>query len=230
MRVARVRATPRQVERLDNRRNDADMKNGTIPNQTRVGCAVLLVGIVCGGCASWNFQQLKIGQGPGEYDRILPAEQTRRTEGGIASWSDDPLAGRSDATIVLLSRDRRIAGRILTSRIERVGLRREIEVMLEGELDPRLAGLERTGPIDILRALLSELAQFQGEQLARDANAHTAAAIARMVAAWPGSESPAPRMSGLSDFMDRIPSGGETSVTVDGDGLIRFRYHAIAAR
>ncbi|MBL8878843.1 MAG: hypothetical protein JNG88_06950 [Phycisphaerales bacterium] len=191
--------------------------------------ALLLI-VACGGCAQWNYQQLKIGQGPAEYDRILPADQTRRTEGGIASWSDDPLAGRSDATIAFLSRDRRIAGRFLTSRVERIGLRREVEVTLEGELDPRLAALERTGPIDILRALLSELAQFQGEQLARDANAYTAATIARMIAAWPGTDTPAQRMTGLSDYMDRVPSGGETTIVVDREGVIRFGYHVVAPR
>lgn len=184
------------------------------------------------GCAQWNYQQLKIGQGPSEYDRILPAEQTRRTEGGLASWSDDTLNGRSDATIVFLSRDRRIAGRMLTTRVERmgVGLRREVELTMEGELDPRLAGLDRTGPIDILRALFSEMAQFQGEQLSRDAHAYTAATIARMLAAWPGTDGAPQRTSGLAEYLDRVPSGGTTTISTDPDGILHFGYHVIAAR
>lgn len=186
--------------------------------------------LLLSGCAQWNYQQLRIGQGPGEYDRILPAEQTRRTESGLASWAEDVLSNRTDATIVLLSRDRRIAGRILTTRVERIGLRREVELTLEGEIDPRLSGFERTAPVDILRALISELALFQGEQLARDAHAYTAAALARMVTAWPGSDSPSQRISGLGEYLDKTPSGGETTIRIDPNGLVHFYYRAVAAR
>lgn len=182
------------------------------------------------GCAQWNCQQLRIGQGPGEYDRILPAEQTRRTESGLASWAEDLFSDRVDATIVLLSRDRRIAGRILTTRVERAGLRREVELSLEGEIDPRLSGFDRTAPIDILRALMSELAMFQGEQLARDAHAYTAAALSRMVGAWPGSDGPPQRISGLGEYLDKVPSGGTTTIIVDSGGVVLFRYHVVAAR
>jgi hypothetical protein len=176
------------------------------------------------GCADWAYRQIQLGQSAEEYERVLPAETSRRTAVGLCHLSSDRF-GRTDAFVVLLTGDRRVAGKLRARHYERDwGLKVDRGFWLEGELDPELYGVQSTGPLDTLRAIAGELTDYRGEKLALDAHAWVAAGLVRLMQRWPGVEDVGVSSQRLSELFELVPGGGAARLEVNEHGIYRLEY------
>lgn len=194
----------------------------------RVSTAVGLA-LLC-GCASTTYRQLSLGQERSSYDRVMPREVTRSTDLGMAYLRHDPAAGRTDAIVVLLTQDRRIAAKMHAVWRERRGwMGGDSGFALRGEIDPRLAELQSSGPVDTLRVMVADLVAYQGERLATDAHAWVAAGLVRLMQAWPNTSDVGVDTRRLAGVLERVPGGGTAQIAVDSNGVYRFEYRQGAA-
>lgn len=192
------------------------------PSATAGVVAVLL--LLCTGCADWSYRQIRLGQSSEDYARILPPETSRRTALGLCHLSSDGF-GRTEAFVVLLTSDRRVAGKLRARHYQRDwGLRVDRGFWLEGELDPELYGVQSTGPLDTLRAIAGELTDYRGEKLALDAHAWVAAGLVRLIQRWPGVRDVGVSSQRLSELFERVPGGGVARIEVDENGIYRLEY------
>lgn len=176
------------------------------------------------GCADATYDMIRLGQQPQEYERILPADRSRRTHLGLC-YLDSDIGGRTDAIVVLLTADRRVAARIQSTCFERDwGFKVDRGFRLRGELDPRLYDLHAAGPIDTLRAIAGDLSNYQGEKLASDAYAWVAAGLVRLMQCWPNVSDVGVETHRLTDLFERVAGGGAARIAVDARGVYRFEY------
>lgn len=188
--------------------------------------AFLACGLIlgAGGCAQFNYDRLKIGLTQREYEKILPAESTRRTEDRLCYLSSDGL-GRTDAIIVVLARDHRLAARFHAVFVERyVGFKLASDYELTGEIDPKLADFSGTGPVDAVRTLYNQLAEYRGERLAADAHTWVAAGLLRVLQRWPHGREPYAEPAQLGSIVSRVAGGGTATIAVGPDGRYRITY------
>jgi hypothetical protein len=182
------------------------------------------VGLLNAGCAQWSYSQIELGQEPQDYERAFPAESARRTHLGLCSLCEDAF-GRTDAVVVLLTHDRRVAGKIHATRFLRdYGLKTDEGFLLQGELDPRLAELQATGPIDTLRVIATDLAEYQGEKLAMEAHAWVAGGLVRLIQCWPHVNEVGIAAARLTELFELVPGGGAARIAVDPAGIYQFEY------
>lgn len=182
------------------------------------------------GCADLHYDRLRLGQSPQEYDRILPVEQTRRTEQGLCYFARDSF-GRQDAIVALLGADRRLAGKFQATRLERkYGWKTETGFLLRGELNPKALGYESLGPIDTARAVIDGLVSYQGEKLAAESRSWVAGGLARLLQHWPQAGEFQAVAAGLTETFEQIPAGGEASLRVAPQGFYQFEYRQGATR
>lgn len=183
--------------------------------------AVLLLAV--GGCADMEYDRLKIGQSVSEYERVLPESISRTTSLGRCCLRSD--AQRTDATVALVSDDRRLYGKLQATSIDRNWLLgRERGFRLRGEIDVRLARMRGAGPIDALRAIAGDLTGYRGERVAMDAHAWVAAGIVRVLQRWPNVSDVGVDPGQLAELLERVPAGGRTDYTVDERGVLIFEY------
>lgn len=176
------------------------------------------------GCADATYDMIRLGQQPHEYERILPADLSRRTHLGLCHLDSDGR-GRTDAVVVLLTSDRRVAAKIQATCFERDwGFKVDRGFRLRGELDPHLYDLHAAGPIDTLRAIAGDLSNYQGEKLASDAYAWVAAGLVRLMQGWPNVTDVGVETPRLTDLLERVAGGGEARIAVDVRGVYRFEY------
>jgi hypothetical protein len=176
------------------------------------------------GCADATYDMIRLGQQPQEYERILPADRSRRTHLGLC-YLDGDGGGRTDSIVVLLTSDRRVAAKIQGTCFERDwGFKVDRGFRLRGELDPRLYDLQAAGPIDTLRAIAGDLSNYQGEKLAGDAYAWVAAGLVRLMQGWPNVTDVGVETHKLADLLERVAGGGEARIAVDVGGVYRFEY------
>jgi hypothetical protein len=190
-----------------------------------VGVVIGLALLALTGCTNWSYRQVQLGQGTKEYARILPAETSRKTALGLCHLSRDKL-GRTDALVVLLTSDRRVAAKLWARHTEsdwRLG-RAERGFRLVGELDPELYGVAGSGPLDTLRAIAAELTDYRGEQLAQDAHAWVAAGLVRLMQRWPEVRDVGVSSQRLDELLDRVPGGGTARVEIDDRGVYHLEY------
>lgn len=181
------------------------------------------------GCAGWTYDQVTLGRQLRENERMFPEGRSRRTVSGLCFLEHD-LAGRTDAIVVLLTRDRRICGKLHATHVRRnLGFKVDTGYVLSGEIDPELANFRATGPIDTLRAIADDLTAGELDNFTREAHAWVAAGLVRLVQRWPhlGDEGPAfPR---LSEMLEHIPGGGQARIVVNPAGHYIFDYqHGVA--
>jgi hypothetical protein len=186
--------------------------------------AALVLTPLLSACTDLSFRQLQLGQTPQQYDRVLPAENTRRTDRGLCHLTTSRL-GRTDAVVVVLTGDRRIAAKLHATRTERdYGWRKESGYRLEAELDLKLANLGAVGPFDAIRALLADLEPGPAEQFVKDAHGWVLAGLHRLRQRWPHlADEPAPSPE-LAATLDRVPAGGAAILAIDERGVLRLRY------
>jgi hypothetical protein len=187
----------------------------------RTGVAALLW---LSGCADLAVDRIRPGQRPQEYEGTLPAASTRRTDLGLACLEQSPT-GRIDAIVLMLTSDRRVAGKLhATHWSAGGGLPPQPAYRLRVQVDPVLASVQGAGPIDTLRMLAGDLACYEGERLARDAHAWVAGGLVRLLQRWPGVTDFGVAETRMSQLNDLVPAGGEARMIVDRDGQYRFEY------
>lgn len=176
------------------------------------------------GCASWSYDRIHIGAPRSEYETIFPREQTRLTDLGICSLQAD-RAGRVDVFLILVTQDRRVAGKIWATNEERGFLGwNDRGFRLRGEIDARLFGAQEAGPIDTLRLLASQLSDYRGEKLALDAHSWIIAGLVRLMQCWPSVKDTGVSTERLTETLDRVPGGGTASLNADANGIVSFEY------
>lgn len=178
------------------------------------------------GCARINLDRLTLGQELRQPQRVFPEGRALRTDVGLCYLERDRL-GRTDAIVVLLTRDQRVAGKLHAClRQRRGGSSPTIEYHLRGEFDPQLVGLSGTGPIDTLRAIADELTSHARDGVVREAHGLIAAGMVRMVQQWPHADDEGPTPPRLAELLERVPPGGEAKITVRRRGTRVIEYHA----
>ena len=182
------------------------------------------------GCADLGYNRTELGAEQRVYQQAFPEERVRRTSAGFCYLEKDPL-GRTDAVVVLLTADRRVAGKLQATYVERKGpFRAESTYALRGQLDPELMRLSGTGPIDVLRALADELTSVQGDTFVREAHGWVAAGLMRLVQHWPHVGDEGPAFTRLTELLDCIPAGGTARLAVDARGVYEVEYTQRVAR
>ncbi len=199
----------------------------TAPCDRRLGCGggiALLAGLLLPGCATYSYQQVALGDGPAAYDRKLPAENTRRTDLGLSYLHADRL-GRTDAIVLLLTADRRVYAKLMTThRVRDFGFRSDVAFLLRGEIDLKRGNLAEAGPFDAIRALRAELNAYDGERDVQQAYAWLSAGLARLLERWPHLRDPEPPEERLRPTLDRVPAGGYAGVSIDARGVLQVEY------
>ncbi len=185
---------------------------------------ITLAGLGLTGCAQRGYQRIRLGQPEREYQRVFPESGTHPSTAGFC-YLERNVLGRTDAYVVLLTRDRLVSAKFHATHIERSSvLKAETRYRLVGELDPRLLKLGGTGPIDILRVVIDELAQPQRTPVARAAHAWVAAGLARLVQQRlpAGGESAVHQR--LADVLECVPGGGTARMAIDERGRYVVEY------
>ena len=155
---------------------------------------------------------------------MLPAEGSRRTDLGLCYLGSD-LFGRTDALVILLTHDRRVAGKLHATHYRRsYGFKTETGFRLRGELDPEACGLSATGPIDTLRAICDALVSYQGEKIATEAHAWGAAGLIRLIQRWPHVSELGSQTESLSETLSLVPGGGVARLGMNERGIHEFEY------
>lgn len=182
------------------------------------------------GCADMHYRRIELGQTKQQYERILPAAHSRRTDLGVTYLKSD-WTGRTDAIVVWAARDRRAAGKLHATCFRRnYGFKTETGFRLRGEIDPALADLQSTGPLDTLRVVLDQLESYRGEKAATDAHEWIAAGLIRLLERWPHMADRLGPARTRASVLDGIPAGGAASISVDRRGRYHFEYRQGIAR
>ncbi len=193
--------------------------------QARFALAAALAALtVLSGCTDLSYHRLKIGQERREYERAFVEEDARRTDLGICYLKTSRL-GRTDAIVLLLSRDQRVAARFQATSLSRDwGVAVRSGYRLRGEIDPRMLEMGSTGPVDVLRAVADELTRSEGEKLVRETHAWIAAGIVRLLQTQPHEGDEGPAGERLAEWLERVPPGGRGELSTDAQGVCRFTY------
>lgn len=188
-------------------------------------CALLTL-VAAGGCASLNYERIALGMGPAELSRVLPEARTRPTPVGLAYLDPgDATGGRPGAAIVvLLTEQRRVAGKFLAERTADALWAGRPAYRLIGEVDAELYGVQQTSPIDVARMIAGELAQVEGERLVREAHGWVAAGLLRWLEGWPGLRDFAVPEDARDRLLELAPAGGTLALERTGGGRLRFAY------
>lgn len=191
---------------------------------------IVFAWVATGGCAEFGYNRIQLGQEQREYEAAFPADKTRRTPDTLCCVERSAL-GQTDAMVVLLTRDRRVAGKLHARHIERdFGFRAETEYRLSGELDLTLIHLGMAGPIDALRAVADELTAAQDDAFVRAAQGWVAGGLVRLVQQWPHAGDAGPAYPRLADILEHIPAGGEARITVRPGGRLSVEYGHVVQR
>lgn len=186
--------------------------------------ALVSVGLLQSGCAAWSYEHVQLGQELREYERAFPEGKTRRTKSALCYLERD-LTGRTDAVVLLLTRNRVIAGKLHAVHVERrLGFQHDSSYRLRGELDPRLARLQGTGPIDTLRAVADELTGNDGTNFIHEANGWVAGGLVRLIQRWPEVGDAGPAFPRLTEVLEQIPLGGRAQIAITPDGTYEIEY------
>ncbi len=176
------------------------------------------------GCVAFSFDRVRLGQTQPEYRPAFPEGRTRRTPVGLCYLEHDPF-GRTDAVVLLLAGDRRVAGKFYAVHVERRGpLAVETSYQLRGELNPGLARLAGTGLVDTLRAVTDELTAGDPDAFVREAQGWVAAGLVRLIQQWPHTGDAGPATTRMADLLERVPGQGTARVTVTPVGVLQFEY------
>lgn len=192
--------------------------------------ALGLAALLQTGCADWSYDRVQLRQQVREYERLFPEGQSQRTDSTLCFFETGNL-GRTDAIVLLLTRDRRVAGKLQATYVEHnYGFRVDTGYVLRGELDPALSELSATGPVDTLRAVADELTGGEADQFVRDAHGWVAAGLVRLVQRWPHAGDEGPAFPRLTAMLERVPADGTARITVDPRGVYLLEYTRGAVR
>lgn len=175
------------------------------------------------GCADWSYEKVQLGQEMRAIERVFPEEKTRR--GDFTFSYLESGSRRTDAICVLLTHDRRVAGKVqATLRKRWRGMQPVQQYTLRGELDTALLGLGEVGPVDVLRTVADDITSEGDDAFEREAHGWVAAGLVRLVEAWPQTADPGPAYPRLADMLDRVPAGGRAAINTIGDKRLGISY------
>ena len=141
------------------------------------------------------------------YQQAFPEERTRRTPAGFCYLEKDAF-GRTDAVVVLLTADRRVAGKLHATYVERKGpFQPETTYALRGAGSGSSCGSAEPGRSTCCGRSPPTL-PAQGDTFVREAHGWVAAGLMRLVQHWPHVGDEGPAFTRLTDLLDRIPAGG----------------------
>ena len=204
--------------------NAADRSHPRPRDRRPTGVLAALLLALTGGCADWSYDRIQIGMTSQECARSLPEEAVRRTELGFCCLAQD-RHGRTDALVVLISRDGRVAGKLqATLPTPNTWSPVQTDFRLRGEIDPTLTDLQAVGPIDMLRAIIGDLTGYRGVQTAQQAHAWVAAGLVRLLERWPHIGPGSELYPQLTDTLERLPGGGTARIEVDQRGVYCLEY------
>jgi hypothetical protein len=189
------------------------------------------------GCAQLTYDRVPIGARPGEYRERLPAETSRTTAAGRSCLMSD-AAGGTDAIVLLLNSERRVAGKLWAAESgpdDR--MRGQPAFRLTGEIDRALYNVPEVAPPDVLRLVRTELLaacasgpsphSVSAEPLVRGSHARIAVGIERLLAGLPQPVSAEVLASDAGaniaeavDMRTRIPEGGAAELREDAGRII----------
>jgi hypothetical protein len=176
------------------------------------------------GCLEFSYRQVRLGADQAEFERALPADLRRRTSVGVACLQSD-WTGRAESVVLLLTDDNRVAAKMYCSASERyVGVDAQREYSLVGEVQPGLAELIAAGPLDAMRAVAADLQSYEGDKSAMEAHGWATAGIVRLLQRFPTITDTGADTARLSEFLERVPGGGEATLRMDADGVYHFAY------
>lgn len=180
------------------------------------------------GCANWSYNSIRVGQNPREYEKLLPAFDTRRTPLGLCYYKVDSI-GREDIIMILVSENRRVAGKLRTQ-VGAAGktLGGPRGLTMTGEISGDWLGAELPGPADTLRYLLTRLAEFHADHTTMRAHGWVAAGLTRLLELNPQADPITSLPASFSAELERVPSGGSGDARAAG-GRIIFHYSQPAA-
>lgn len=190
--------------------------------------AALVAGLLLtlsAGCANWSYDRVQLGMLQREAERLLPEGTLWRTELGLAIEQTD-WTGRTDALVILLTQDLRVAGKLQTTRTTEglPGLNRQEHYRLRGLVDPQAWGLTDVGPVDLLRALIDDLASYRGARMPMETHARVAAGIRRLLERWSEADLPPPQYPLLGTALETVPADGLAEVRREPGGAYSFEY------
>ena len=177
------------------------------------------------GCSNWTYRHLQIGQTPHEYRRVLPTINTDQTPATVC-YLKRQGSDRRDALVVLLTVDRRLAGKLRASYRQR---KNEFTYRLDGKIDPRLYGTEDAGITNTLRALAIDLTEHPGRQLAVEVHTWVAAGIVRLLAESPETGDFGVSAQQLQKLFERVPAGGQSQLKRSEQGYIELEYKVVGS-
>jgi hypothetical protein len=182
------------------------------------------------GCTELCYERVQLGQEQRAYRSVFPEENTRRSTEGVCYCEKDGF-GRTEAAVLLLTGDRRVAGKLYALHQERkTGLQAETTYRLQGELDPQLLKLSAAGPIDILRAIADDLTTSGEDTFVREAHAWVAGGLVRLMQRWPHVGDEGPALTRLTETLERVPAGGAARIAVDPRGVYSIEYTQTVAK
>lgn len=188
------------------------------------------------GCAAWSYENIKLGQTPSEYSRALPEAGRVQTEIGLCSlyrrestrlWGSDHADRRTESIVLLLTADRRVAGKFRAVTREKSGGILPLgksSYELAGELSPDLYGTSGATTTDTIRALVADLMDTIQPKVAVDAHSLVAGGLVRLV--WPETEDPGISEGMLEELLKLVPGDGERFTELRDDGVLAVRYFA----
>jgi hypothetical protein len=189
-----------------------------------VGLSLLVFAALQAGCMDAGYRAIQIGQPQSEIKRFFPEPNSRETSFSLSSVQRDWF-GRTDAFVVLLTRDRRVAAKFQATYGDRdLGFQNVRGYRLRGVVDPELAGFGDTGPIDTARTIADDLTRLEGDAILQEAHDLIAAGIVRLLQQWPGNIDPGPARTRLTDELDTVLGGGSADITVAPEGYFEYTY------
>lgn len=207
--------------------------DGLLPARRSLSVAGMLLLLAAAGllgCTQMSINQLLLGYYVRDPSRVFPEGRSRRTDLGLCYLNTDVL-GQTEAVVVLLTREQRIAGKFHARSAEtNYGFRVDASYSLRGELDPNVAALAGTGPLDSLRAIADDLTLDVDDPLVREAQAWVAAGIVRLIQQWPHVGDEGPAAVRLTEMLERVPRGGESTITIRPDGTHVIEYSRTVSR
>lgn len=189
------------------------------------GVALAAMALAGVGCAKLTYDRLILGEPPSKYERMLPASESRRTAVGLCQLKKS-AGGKTESILLVLSDDRRLAGKIRVQRAQREsGLLSRRTYELYGSINPGLYGAAEAGPADVLRSLVRSLVDYRGEKLAMEAHRLVAAGLLRLLERWPEAADLGLSAELTADLAEIAPSGGTSRIDVRESGVIDFQYN-----
>jgi hypothetical protein len=190
--------------------------------------------LILAGCTAMTYDRIRLGRTQDECRQLLDQEVFRSCDIGYSGIQQDP-AGRTNALVVLLGRDGLVGGKLQATLATPGGVPlgqpsatgAALSFQLRGELDLAALALQGAGPLDVLRAVLSELAGQQTVQSAGAARELVAAGLVRLLERWP-QLNPASQFPELAETLERVPAHGDARLGVTPQGLFFLQYDGYA--